>query len=350
MNSELSIKGHSPRLPIIQGGMAVGISLDGLSSAVANAGGVGVIATAGLGMITREKRVDFGRAYIEELIRIVRAARRKTDGIIGVNIMVALSNYRELVMSAIKEKVDVIFSGAGLPLNLPSYLTEGSRTALVPIVSSLRSASVVFRRWLGKWGYIPDAFVVEGPKAGGHLGYREEDLDSEEVALEKTLPAVRELTDEIEKKHGKRVPVIAAGGIVDSADVDRVMSLGASGVQVGTAFVATEECDADIGFKEAIISAAKEDVVIIRSPVGLPGRAVINDFLRDVGAGEKKPFNCPYHCIVTCDFREAPYCIARALINASKGNLKEGFAFAGSEAYRINKITTVSEVMKRLTG
>ncbi len=350
MKAELVIKGHRPKLPIVQGGMAVGISLERLSSAVANAGGVGVIATAGLGLITGEQRRDFRQAYIDELARIIRKARESvTDGILGVNIMVALSNYKDLVITAIKEKIDVIISGAGLPLNLPSYLPEGSDTALIPIVSSLKSASVLFRRWLGKCGYIPDAFIVEGPKAGGHLGYREDELELHDNALEKTVPAIREFADKVEKEHGKRIPIIAAGGIVDAEDVEAAMRLGASGVQVGTAFIATEECDAHIRFKEAIVSASKEDIVVIKSPVGLPGRAVINDFLRDVEAGKKKPFTCPYHCIITCDFKDAPYCIARALIDASKGDLENGFAFAGSEAYRIKRITTVDEVISRLT-
>ena len=344
----LKIKGHSPSLPLIQGGMAVGISLDRLSAAVANAGGIGVIGTAGIGMTVEGFASNFRQASIEGLINVIRKAREKSKGILGVNIMVALTNYRDMVVTALKEKIDLIISGAGLPLDLPSYLKPDSSTAVVPIVSSLKSARVIFRRWFGKFGYVPDAFIVEGPKAGGHLGYGIEDLDSEESSLEKTVPEIREFSDFIAKEYGREVPIIAAGGIFDREDVQKMFRLGATGVQVGTAFIATQECDADIRFKQALIDAKKEDITIIKSPVGMPGRAIRNAFVRDVEAGNKKPFTCVYHCIRTCNFREAPYCIAEALMNACRGDLQNGFAFTGSEGYRIEEISTVKEVIERL--
>jgi NAD(P)H-dependent flavin oxidoreductase YrpB (nitropropane dioxygenase family) len=345
---KLNIGGLKPKIPLIQGGMAVGISLDNLASAVANEGGIGVIGTAGIGMMVGGNRRNFEQASIEGLKRIIRNAREKTNGILGVNIMVALTNYKDMVTTAIKEKIDVIISGAGLPLDLPSFLSEGSKTRLIPIVSSLRSAQLIFRRWLKRHNYIPDAFVVEGPKAGGHLGYRPEQLDDPESSLERTIPQIRDFTEEIKREYGKEVPVIAAGGIYSSDDVKRVFSLGASGIQVGTPFIATEECDADIRFKETIVNAKKEDIVIIKSPVGLPGRAVRNKFIEDVEAGKKKPFRCGFHCIKTCNVKDAPYCIAEALLNASKGNLEDGFAFIGAMGYKINKITTVKEVIRKL--
>ncbi|AKI98339.1 2-nitropropane dioxygenase [Kosmotoga pacifica] len=328
--------------------MAVGISLDKLASAVANEGGIGVIGTAGIGMIAGGNRRNFEQASIEGLKRIIRRAREKTSGILGVNIMVALTNYEDMVVTAIKEKIDVIISGAGLPLDLPSFLSKGSKTKLIPIVSSLRAAQLIFKRWLKRHNYIPDAFVVEGPKAGGHLGYSLEQLTDPDFSLESTIPQVRDFTEKIKREYGKEVPVIAAGGICSSDDVKRVFSLGATGIQVGTPFIATEECDADIKFKEMIVNAKKEDIVIIKSPVGLPGRAVRNKFIEDVESGKKKPFKCPFHCIKTCNFREAPYCIAEALLNASKGNFENGFAFIGAEGYKINKISTVKEVIENL--
>ena len=264
--------------------------------------------------------------------------------------MVALTNYQDMVVTALREKIDMIISGAGLPLDLPSYLEEGSKTAIIPIVSSLKSAKVILKRWFGKFRYIPDAFIVEGPKAGGHLGYRVEDLQSQEFSLSSTIPQVRQLTEEIKREYGKDVPVIAAGGIFEREDVQEMFELGASGVQVGTAFIGTQECDADIRFKQALIEAKKEDIVIIKSPVGMPGRVIRNKFLVDVEAGNKKPFKCVYHCIKTCNFRETPYCIAQALMNACRGDLENGFAFSGTEGYRIKEITTVKDVIERLFG
>lgn len=322
--------------------------MDRLASAVANAGGIGVIGTAGIGMSIDGYRKNFKESSIEGLKKVIRSARDKSKGILGVNIMVALTNYKDMVTTAIKEEVDLIISGAGLPLELPGFLSEGSKTRLIPVVSSLRTAKIIFKRWLSKYDYIPDAFIVEGPKAGGHLGYKAESLESEESSLEKTIPEIREFADSIKEEYGKEVPVIAAGGIFDSEDVKKVFNLGANGVQVGTAFIATEECDADIKFKETLFNAKQEDITIIKSPVGLPGRAVNNKFLEDVKAGKRKPFKCAYHCIKTCNFVDAPYCIAEALMNASKGDLENGFAFTGTEGYRLNKLTTVKEVMERL--
>lgn len=328
--------------------MAVGVSLDKLAAAVANEGGIGIIGTAGIGMLIDGYTKNFKEASIEGLKKVIRSARKKSRGIIGVNIMVALTNYKDMVTTAVKEEVDLIISGAGLPLELPGFLIEGSKTRLVPVVSSLRTAKIIFKRWVSKYNYIPDAFIVEGPKAGGHLGYKADKLEALESSLEKTVPEIKEFTNSIKEEYGKEVPVIAAGGIYDSEDVRKVFELGADGIQVGTAFIATEECDADIRFKETLFNAKLEDITIIKSPVGLPGRAVNNKFLEDVKAGKKKPFKCAYHCIKTCNFVDAPYCIADALMNASKGDLENGFAFTGTEGYKLMHLTTVKEVMERL--
>lgn len=336
------------KIPIIQGGMAVGISLSGLSSAVAEAGGIGVIGTAGIGMEEPDFFENFLEANIRALKKEIRKAREKTKGIIGVNILVALSNFADMVKTAIEEKIDLIFSGAGLPLDLPKYLKKSSNTKLVPIVSSGRAAKIIAKSWIEKYNYIPDAFVVEGPLAGGHLGFKREELENPDITLEARLKEVLDEIKVIEEKYGKEIPVIVAGGIYDGKDIAKFLKLGAKGVQMATRFVATYECDADEKFKEEYIKCKKEDIIIIQSPVGLPGRAIKNEFLEAVERGEKKPYKCPFQCIKTCDYKNSPYCIAIALLNAKKGNFKYGFAFAGANAYKVNKIVSVKELIREL--
>lgn len=335
-------------VPIVQGGMGVGISLSGLASAVAACGGIGVISSAGLGVIYRNLSTDYRAASIEGLKRELRAAREKTRGIIGVNVMVAMSNFADMVKTAIAEKADIIFSGAGLPLNLPSYLTEGAKTKLAPIVSSARAAKVLCTKWFREYGYMPDAVVVEGPEAGGHLGYREEHLHDSEYALESILPQVVEEVGDFAAAHSAHIPVIAGGGIYTGEDIYNIISLGAEGVQMGTRFVATDECDADIAFKQSYIDARQEDIEIIKSPVGMPGRAIHGSFLERVKAGLTRPRECPFDCISTCDVTRSPYCIMLALYNAFKGRLRNGYAFCGSNAWRINRIMSVRELVDTL--
>ncbi|MEN8116363.1 MAG: nitronate monooxygenase [Bacteroidota bacterium] len=331
------------KLPIIQGGMGIGISMSKLAAAVANEGGVGVIASVGLGMFEKNYAKDFVDANIRGLKREIRAAREKTNGIIGVNIMVALTNFSDMVKTAIAEKADIIFSGAGLPMNLPEYLTKGSTTKLVPIVSSGRAAEILCKKWKQLYDYLPDAFVVEGPKAGGHLGFKRNQLDNPDFALEKLVPDVVSHVKPFEEQYNVSIPVIAAGGIYTGEDIKNIMDLGASGVQMGTRFVTTNECDASDKFKQTYIDSTKEDMEIIQSPVGMPGRAIHNDFIERISRGEKKPVKCPYKCLRTCDFEKTPYCIFAALMNAMKGNLKGGYAFAGSNAFMTKKIISVKE-------
>jgi nitronate monooxygenase len=261
--------------------------------------------------------------------------------------MVALTNFADMVTTAVEEGIDVIFSGAGLPLSLPQFVA-GSSTRLVPIVSSARAAMILCKKWLHKYDYLPDGFVVEGPKAGGHLGFKREELDDPEFALEKLVADVVSAVKPFEAEHGRRIPVIAAGGIYTGADIRKFLDLGASGVQMGTRFVATHECDADEAFKQSYIEATKDDITIIHSPVGMPGRAIRNSFLDEVAAGERKPYKCPFHCVSTCDITKSPYCIALALVNAKRGKLKHGFAFAGSNAYLVDKIVSVKELIASL--
>lgn len=289
-------------------------------------------------------------SYLEKCISGLREeihkARTKTEGIIGVNVMVALSNYADMVRTAIEEKIDVVFSGAGLPLDLPSYLTPESVTKLVPIVSSLRAAKVICDKWQKNYNYLPDAIVVEGPKAGGHLGFKKEQIQDQHYALEALIPEVVMIASSY--KEQKQIPVIAAGGISTGEDIAHFMELGASGVQMGSIFVTTLECDASETFKEVYIHSKSEDVLIIESPVGMPGRAIDGEFIHNVNNGLERPKSCSFHCIKTCDYTKSPYCIIKALYNAARGNMKKGYAFAGSNAFLAEKISSVKEVMATL--
>lgn len=344
----LKIGALTAGLPIIQGGMGIGISLSGLASAVANEGGIGVIATAGIGMSEPDYFKRSFEANLRALRKEIRKAKELTKGILGVNIMVALSDFADLVKASIEEGIDIIFSGAGLPLNLPQFLTEHAHTQLAPIVSSARAASIIAKKWSDKYGRLPDAIVVEGPKAGGHLGFKEEMIHDPAYSLENLIPEVVLSMKPFEEQCGTPIPVIAAGGIYTGQDIFHFLQLGASGVQMATRFVTTHECDASVKFKQAYIDAKKEDMMIIKSPVGMPGRAIRNTFLDEVSRGKRKPFKCPYHCLKTCDYKNSPYCITLALMNAKKGNLSQGYAFAGENAYRATEIISVRELMDAL--
>jgi nitronate monooxygenase len=345
---ELKIGNLVSSVPIIQGGMGVGVSLSKLASAVANEGGIGVIAAAMVGITEPDIVADSLKANIRALKREIVKAKEMTTGTLGVNIMVALTNFGDMVKASIEEGIDVIFSGAGLPLDLPGYLKDGCKTKLVPIVSSGRAAKILCKKWLQKFDYLPDAFVVEGPEAGGHLGFKPEQIDDPEYNLEKLVKNVIDSVKPYEEQTGKNIPVIAAGGIFTGGDIKKYLDLGAAGVQMGTRFVTTHECDADDAFKQAYLNADEKDLGIIKSPVGMPGRAIINDFLAKVSQGKRKPFRCPFHCIKTCDVQKSPYCIAVALSNACKGKLKNGFAFAGKNAFRITEIVSVKDLINSL--
>ncbi len=337
------------RLPIVQGGMGVGVSLSGLASAVANEGGIGIIAANSIGMLDPDYCAKNRDANTIALRREIRKTRKKTSGIIGVNIMVAVNDFHSLLRVAIEEKVDLVFLGAGLPIKgIPVEDIRSAGVKVVPIVSSARAADLIFRSWVKKYADIPDAVVVEGPKAGGHLGFKEDQIDDADFALENILPEVVAKIKKYEDEWRRTIPVIAAGGIYTGADIYNVFKLGARAVQMGTRFVATHECDADIKFKESYISCRKEDIEIIKSPVGMPGRAIGNSFLKDVASGKKQSHKCAWRCLKSCDIKTAPYCISLALDNARKGILDKGFAFAGSNAYRVDKIISVKELLKEL--
>lgn len=333
-------------LPIIQGGMGVGISLSGLASAVANEGGVGVISCAGIGLLYPKFSKDYLVNSIMGLREEIRKSREKTRGVIGINIMVALSNFSDMVKTAVAEKADIIFAGAGLPLDLPSYLQKDSTTKLVPIVSSARAAKLICEKWKSVYNYLPDAIVVEGPKAGGHLGYKANQIEDAEYSLEHIVPQVVKEVSYFETE--RKIPVIAGGGLYSGEDIYRIMQLGAVGVQLGSKFVTTDECDASAVFKQTYIDSDGRDIDIIASPVGMPGRAIVGEFISKVREGKMKPRTCPFHCIKTCDYTKSPYCIIMALYNAAKGNLSKGYAFAGANAYLSKKITSVKETIDSL--
>lgn len=335
-------------VPIIQGGMGVGISLSGLASAVANEGGVGVISSAGLGLLYKDFSSDFLEASIYGLKEEIRKAREKTLGVIGVNVMVAMTNFTDMIKTAISEKVDLITAGAGLPLDLPSFLKKDSTTKLVPIVSSARATKIICEKWKANYDYLPDAIIVEGPKAGGHLGFKEDQIFDNDYCLEKLVPEIIAELKNFEEQYGTKIPLIAAGGIYTGEDIHKILELGASGVQMGTRFVTTNECDASDAFKQAYIDAISSDIEIIRSPVGMPGRAIISNFITKVREGKKQPKKCPFKCIKTCDISKSPYCIIVALINALKGNFENGYAFAGANAFRATKISSVKEIFQNI--
>jgi len=330
--------------PIIQGGMGVRVSGSSLASAVANEGCAGVIASVGLGAFEDASMSEFVDLNNNALRAEIRKARSLSNGIIGVNVMTVLSNYEELVKICVEEKVDMIISGAGLPLDLPKQ-TAGSGIKLVPIVSSARAFNIIYRKWKQNYNKVPDAVVLEGPMAGGHLGFAFDDIVNERTpALEQLIIELVDYVDALEET----IPVIAAGGIFDGYDIAKFLTLGASGVQMATRFVCTTECDVHDDFKQAYITAKKEDITIIHSPVGLPGRVILNEFTERVTKGETIPFRCPHHCLRSCNPRTAPYCIAKVLTDASKGRLNNAFVFAGSNAYRCNEIVSVKSLIGQL--
>jgi nitronate monooxygenase len=336
------------KAPIIQGGMGIKVSTSSLASAVANCGGAGTIASVALGYGTEENETNFVKASSDALRREIRNAKKLTDGVVGVNIMIALSNHAELASVASEENADFIASGAGLPLRLPEYVTNPS-VKLIPIVSSARAFELITRGWSKKYNRFPDAVILEGPEAGGHLGFKFDELTADPVVRVEDL--LRELVisvKRIETETGRKIPIIAGGGIYTGADIGRILNMGASGVQMGTRFVATDECSVDEAFKQLYISAGEDDVVLIKSPVGMPGRAVRTSFVDRIVAGERTVFRCNYKCLHTCSPQNVQYCIAKALFNASIGNLDEAVVFAGSCVSRVDRIVPVRELMDEL--
>lgn len=337
------------KYPIIQGGMGVGVSMHNLAGNVSKEGGIGIISTADIGYKEEDFEKNPMQANLRAIGKEIKKARKIAgeDKIIGVNIMVALKNYSEIVKECVKQKIDLIISGAGIPKELPEYV-KGSNTKIAPIVSSLKCCKLIVSYWRKKYNYVPDMIVIEGPEAGGHLGFKNEELDVDaKPKLEDITTEVVDYIKDVEKETGKNIPVIAAGGIWDSKDIKKFLELGASGVQMATRFVATNECDASIEFKQAYVKAKSEDIKIIKSPVGMPGRAINNIFIKKM-ENEKCKINKCYNCIKTCNVATSPYCITKALINSVKGNLDEGLIFCGSNVSKIREIVSVHDLMQEL--
>lgn len=333
------------KIPVFQGGMGVGVSLSKLAGAVAKAGGLGVISTAQIGF----RKPEFLTNPIEtNLIALKEEIKKARDiaegGVLGVNIMVATRRYEDYVKASVEAGIDVIISGAGMPMDLPQ-LVEGSDVKIIPIVSSKKALDILVRYWQKKYQRYPDAVIIEGPMAGGHLGFSKEEIGT--LTKEKYDEEIVSIIDYVKSLENvmSKIPVIVAGGIFEREDMEHYKALGADGVQLATRFVTTEECDADERFKQAYIDATKEDIVIIKSPVGLPGRAIHNAFIDRVRAGERFMRGCR-QCVKTCNVANAPFCITEALINAVKGKIEEGLIFCGSNAYRCKKIETVREIME----
>ncbi|HLB05493.1 MAG TPA: nitronate monooxygenase family protein [Thermodesulfobacteriota bacterium] len=343
----LTIGKKKVRIPIIQGGMGIGVSRSGLAGAVAKNGGVGVIASVALGLISPyfKKKSDYYEANKLSLRDEIKKAREIAgSGVIGVNCMVAITDYEQMVKVSVENGADLIISGAGLPTSLPGLTKEYPDVALVPIVSSVKAASVIIRKWEKSYGRIPDAIIYEHPRyAGGHLGASYQELEDPKYEFPTVIP---DLVEAVKPFGG--IPIIAAGGIWDAKDIRNVMSLGASGVQMASRFVCTHECDADIKFKEIYISAGDEDLAIVHSPVGLPGRAINTAFMK---SGKKaKGKGCMANCLKVCAKRDMgeEFCIALALKKAVTGDIKNGLFFAGTNAPKSSKLVSVADLMKEL--
>lgn len=343
----LNIGGLIPKLPIIQGGMGIAVSLSGLASAVANEGGIGVISAVGIGMLEPNYRKKFRASNKIALTKEIRKAREKSDGIIGVNIMMAITDFDDMLQIALEENVDVVFIGAGLFLKKPE-LPEDCKTKFVPKVSSARAARVIFNYWAEKYNCVPDAIVVEGPKCGGHVGFKKDELLNVQKPLYELVEETVAVMKPFEERFKIEIPVIAAGGVYTGTDMFEIMEAGASAVKMGTRFVTTHECDVSDAFKQNYVRATPKDITLIDSPVGLPGRVITNPFVKKIQAGETMPINCAWKCLKTCDYKKAPFCIASALFNAAQGNMDEGFSFAGSKAYLAEKIMSVKETINEI--
>lgn len=351
MNQPLKIGDLVAPVPIVQGGMGVGISLESLASAVARCGGVGILSAAQIGYREEEYEQNPLKTNLAAIGKYINKAKELAAGcgIIGINIMVATKEYEEYVKEAVKAKVDLIVSGAGLPLTLPEF-TKGTRTKIAPIVSSVKAANVILKMWDKKYKTTADMVVIEGPEAGGHLGFKKEQLYTlTKEAFAQEIKQIIQVVRGYEEKYQKHIAIVAGGGIYDRSDAEEVMALGVDGIQVSTRFVTTKECDASMAYKQAYIDAKKEDIVIVDSPVGMPGRAIWNTFLEEVKTSPQKINKC-YQCIKGCNGKDNIYCISQALVSAVKGDLDHALLFCGARAYKADKIETVEQVITDLCG
>lgn len=340
----------SLEIPIIQGGMGIGVSLSRLAGSVAKNGGMGIISCAQIGFnhpLFERSPYKANMKAIEEQYKVAKSIAK--DGIVGFNIMCATFKYEKYVKRCVEVGADVIISGAGLPIHLPE-LVAGSKTKIAPIVSSEKAAKVLLRTWAKRYNRTADFLVIEGPEAGGHLGFK---YDGIETAIEKMDNEVKKIvavTKEYSEKFECEIPVFFAGGVYDRSDIDHYLSLGCAGVQMATRFVVTEECDAPKAYKERYLNARKEDIKIIKSPVGMPGRAIENEFTETIKT-KQIPIEKCRSCLSFdhCDRKTIPYCITEMLLNSVTKNPDCGLVFAGSNVFKINEMTTVPNLMKELS-
>lgn len=348
---ELTIGNKSVKLPIIQGGMGVGVSRCQLAGAVAREGGIGIISTAQIGYDEEGFEKDQAGTNCKAIRKHIAKAKEIAGGIgmVGVNVMVALKHYREHVREAVSAGADVIICGAGLPMDLPELVKEGT-SKIAPIVSSKRAAELILKMWSKRYNRTADFIVVEGPKAGGHLGFSKEQLqDIDAIDLNQEIKDIITVKKQYEEKYSCNIPVIVGGGVFDHADIEHVFELGADGVQIASRFVATYECDASEEYKRAYLNAKEEDIQIVISPVGMPGRALRNSFIKKLEEKREKVKHC-YNCLEKCNPATVPYCITEALTNAVNGDIEDGLIFCGSNVGRINRMMSVHELMQELVS
>ncbi|MBO4305215.1 MAG: nitronate monooxygenase [Lentisphaeria bacterium] len=343
----LKIRNLEIKYPVIQAGMGVSIGSAELAAAVVKLGGMGTIASVGLGDPERGK-THFVEVCSGELANVIRRARSLSDNKpnLGVNIMVALSNYREIVETSVQEKVDYIISGAGLPLLLPEYVGDAD-IALIPVISSGRAYEVVVKTWLRKYARKPDAVIIEGPLCGGHLGFTPEMLAHPETC---SMDILLKEVKEVMARYGLDHPVLAAEGVTGKEDIERFLKMGYDGVQVGTHFITTEEAGIDAKSKQVLIDASNEDIVVIKSPVGLPVRVLKTPLVKRVLEGGKEKFTCPYRCLRSCNPAKSLFCIARALLATKNGDVEHGLYMVGCRVDDVKKIYPVKEFFDALEG
>lgn len=350
MIRSLKIGAHTARFPLIQGGMGVRVSASNLAGHVARSGGVGIIATAGLAL--NSSHYDGSNFFAADSAALKDELRKAyaiaPGGIIGTNCMVAVTNYDEIVRASCEGGAKIIISGAGLPLNLPGLTADFPEVALVPIVSSVKAAELIARKWHKGFNRLPDAVVVEDPDtAGGHLGEKLENIGSGEYDQYATVRGVKEYFLQEWKLD---IPVIAAGGIWDRADLQHALDQGADGVQVASRFVCTEECDAAPAFKQAYLNCTPEDIGLIMSPAGLPGRALKSNIEQVRAHDIDRGIICPSGCLKKCAYKagQERFCIVHALDRAQKGDVETGLIFCGSNAWKADRITTVQAIFDEL--
>ncbi len=345
--------------PIIQGGMGVGISWDKLAGNVSKEGGLGVISAVGTGIYENRKYakrvMGEGRPYEAEnfyskdaLFKIFQNAREICGNKpLGCNILYAQSEYNRVVKDACEAGADIIITGAGLPLSMPDAAKDYPDVALVPIVSTAKALRILCRRWEKTHKRLPDAVIVEGPLSGGHQGFKYEECFKEENRLENILPPIIQ-----EAKKWGDIPVIAAGGIWDKSDIERMFELGADGVQMGTRFIGTYECDASDEFKKVLLNSKKEDIELFKSPVGYPARGVRTNLHKLIEEGRAPKIKCISNCVTPCNRGEEAkvvgYCIADSLSDAYDGKLDTGLFFTGANGYKLKELISVKELMDKL--